>query len=135
MVDWVLFDLNGTLLDPSGVAEPLGGREEDQRLVSEAFHEALLLTMADTLSGGAYRPLPEYLAAALERGLRAAGRDIGPLQDAMERATRMVPFRKRDRRYPSSKAPACTSASLPTARPKQQSAHSTPRACASGRKS
>ena len=64
-VSWVLFDLNGTLLDPSGIAEPLVGGDEDRRLVGEAFHEAILLTMADTLSGGAYRPLPEYLRASI----------------------------------------------------------------------
>ena len=61
-------------------------------MVGEAFHEALLMTMADTLSGGAYRPLPEYLRAALERALRAAGRDTGPLDAAMERAGAMDPF-------------------------------------------
>ena len=91
-VSWVLFDLNGTLLDPSGIAEPLVGGDEDRRLVGEAFHEAILLTMADTLSGGAYRPLPEYLRAALERSLRAVGRDTGPLDAAMQRAAAMDPF-------------------------------------------
>jgi hypothetical protein len=50
-ISWALFDLNGTLLDPSGIA--LGGAEEEGHLVSGAFHEALLLMMADTLSGGA----------------------------------------------------------------------------------
>jgi 2-haloacid dehalogenase len=76
-VRWVLFDLNGTLLDPSGIADPLGGGERTRRLVAEAFRDALLLTMADTPSGGAYRPLPDYLRAELERALRAAGRDPG----------------------------------------------------------
>jgi 2-haloacid dehalogenase len=93
---WVLFDLNGTLLDPSVIAEPLGGGDEDRRLVSEAFQAALLLTMADTLSGGPYRPLPEYLRATLERGLRARGRDTGALEGAMERAGRMDPFPEAD---------------------------------------
>ena len=91
-VTWVLFDLNGTVLDPAGIGEPLGGGDEDRRLVGEAFGEALMMTMADTLSGGAYRPLPEYLRAALERTLRAAGRDTGSLDAAMERAGAMEPF-------------------------------------------
>ena len=91
-IGWVLFDLNGTLLDPSGIAEPLGGGEADRRLVAEAFHGALLLTMADTLSGGAYRPLSEYLRAALERALRAYGRDVDALEPAMARAATMEPF-------------------------------------------
>jgi 2-haloacid dehalogenase len=91
-VSWVLFDLNGTVLDPAGIAEPLGGGDEERRLVGEAFREALMMTMADTISGGAYRPLPEYLHAALERVLRAAGRDTGSLDAAMERAAAMDPF-------------------------------------------
>jgi 2-haloacid dehalogenase len=91
-VTWVLFDLNGTLLDPSVIAEPLGGGEEERRLTAEAFREALLFAMADTLSGGRYRPLPQYLAAALEHTLRRAGRDIGPLGAAMEQAAAMDPF-------------------------------------------
>jgi 2-haloacid dehalogenase len=93
---WVLFDLNGTLLDPSVIAEPFGGSDEDRRLVSEAFQAALLLTMADTLSGGPYRPLTDYLRATLERGLRARERDTGALEAAMERARRMDPFPEAD---------------------------------------
>jgi 2-haloacid dehalogenase len=91
-INWVLFDLNGTLLDPNTIAEPLGGSEADRRLAAEAFHEALLLTMADTLSGGMYRPLSEYLHAALERGLRARGRDLSVLDSAMQCAAAMQPF-------------------------------------------
>jgi 2-haloacid dehalogenase len=91
-VRWALFDLNGTVLDPSGIAGPLGGGDEDRRLVAEAFHEALLLTMADTVSGGGYRPLPEYLRATLERALRAESRDTEVLDAAMSRAAALDPF-------------------------------------------
>jgi 2-haloacid dehalogenase len=91
-VRWVLFDLNGTLLDPSSIAKPLGASTQDRRLVAGAFNEALLLTMADTLSCGAYRPLPEYLRATLERALRAEGRSTDALDAAMERAAAMGPF-------------------------------------------
>jgi len=91
-VRWVLFDLNGTLLNPSGIADPLGGGEKARRLVAQAFQEALLLTMADTLSGGHYRPLTEYLRGALERGLRAEGRGTGDLDAAIQRAGAMDPF-------------------------------------------
>src|SRR5947209_7182583 len=91
-VTWVLFDLNGTLLDPSGITEAFGGGEAERRITAEAFHEALLLTMADTVSGGEYRPLSEYLRAALERSLRAEGRDLAALDSAMERAAAMKPF-------------------------------------------
>jgi 2-haloacid dehalogenase len=91
-LSWVLFDLNGTLLDPSSIAEPLGMSDQDRRLVAEAFQEALLLTMADTLSGGPYRPLPEYLRATLERALRAENRDLAALEAAMQRAAALRPF-------------------------------------------
>lgn len=91
-VDWALFDMNGTLLDPSGIAEPLGGGAEDRRLVTEAFQEALLLAMADTISGGPWRPLPEYLRAALERALRLHGRALDRLDDAIRRAGAMDAF-------------------------------------------
>ena len=51
-----------------------------------------MLTMADTLSGGAYRPLRDYLRTRLERALRAAGRDLGVLDAALQRAAAMDPF-------------------------------------------
>jgi 2-haloacid dehalogenase len=86
---WVLFDLNGTLLDIACVAEPLHG---DRELVEGAFQEALLHTMADSLSGAPYRPLPNYLRAALERRMHAAGWDHAPLDAAMKRAAAMDPF-------------------------------------------
>jgi 2-haloacid dehalogenase len=86
---WVLFDLNGTLLDIASVAEPLGG---DTQLVDQAFMEAVLHTMADTLSGAPYRPLPDYLRAALERQLRAAGSEPDRLDAAMQRASAMDPY-------------------------------------------
>ena len=86
---WVLFDLNGTVLDTGSVAGPLGG---DRELVDGAFQEALLHTMADTLSGAPYRPLPDYLRAALERRLLATGRTTDGLDAAMDRAAAMDPF-------------------------------------------
>lgn len=95
-VKWVLFDMNGTLLDPAGIADPLGGRAPDRDLVAEAFQEALLLTMADTISGGRWRPLPEYLRGTLERGLRARGRDLDSLDAAMQRAGAMDAFPEAD---------------------------------------
>ena len=58
------------------IAGPLGGDEEDRRLVDEAFQEALLLTMADTLSGGPYRPLPEYLERFLSQVLHYEDAEI-----------------------------------------------------------
>lgn len=91
-VGWVLFDVNGTLLDPAGIADALGGGHDSHRLVAEAFQAALLLTMADTLSGEGWRPLPDYLRATLEQGLRAENRELGVLDEAMARAAALDPF-------------------------------------------
>jgi 2-haloacid dehalogenase len=85
---WVLFDLNGTLLDPSGVGEPLGlGAAESL----SALDEAIVQSMADTLSG-ARRGFPGYLRAALERRARLAGRGVEALNEAMERAAGMPAY-------------------------------------------
>jgi 2-haloacid dehalogenase len=89
-IGWVLFDMNGTLLDPSDIAEALRGAE-DRPLVTEAFDEALLHSMAETLSGG-YRPLPDFVRAALERRLLVAGRDTAALDEAMARASRLPAY-------------------------------------------
>ncbi len=90
-VEWVFFDLNGTLLDPSGMAAELGDGDDARRLVQGAFEEALLLAMADTLSG-AYRPLSEHLRAALERWLFVSGHEMQALESMMRRADAMDPF-------------------------------------------
>jgi 2-haloacid dehalogenase len=83
---FVTFDLNGTLLDPSALAEPLGGGEDARAIVARAFalvfEQAMALTLAGTI-----RPFPELVRAALER--EAAGRDVDA---AMERLTEMPPF-------------------------------------------
>lgn len=67
----VLFDLNGTLLDPGDLAPALA--------------DALHLAHADGLTG-TYRPLPEYLRAALE------ARSAGGIDAAVARAARMPAF-------------------------------------------
>jgi len=57
---WVCFDLNGTLTDPRALTGDDRG--------PEILDDAVLLAMADTLSGG-IRPFPEYLRAALDRAV------------------------------------------------------------------
>ena len=42
-VRWVPFDLDGTLLDPSGIAEPLGGKPAFGVPAAEAFRDALTM--------------------------------------------------------------------------------------------
>jgi 2-haloacid dehalogenase len=84
---WVLFDLNGTLVDPTGIGEPLGLDASDSLA---ALDEAVMLAMAETLSGE-WRPLPDFLRAALLRRARVDGRP-DRIDEAMERASRMPPY-------------------------------------------
>jgi 2-haloacid dehalogenase len=89
-VEWLVFDLNGTLLDLSCLAPELGGAG-DGALVERAFDDAIGHAMADTLSG-AYRPLPDYLRDALVRRLEADGRATDRVEAVMRRAKAMDPF-------------------------------------------
>jgi 2-haloacid dehalogenase len=81
---WVLFDLNGTLLDPGGVGEPLGLSREGSLA---ALDDAILGSMAETLTGS-YRPLPDFLRAAL---VARAGTESG-IDESMERARAMPAY-------------------------------------------
>jgi 2-haloacid dehalogenase len=81
---WTLFDLNGTLLDPGGIGTPLGLSREESLA---AFDDAIAGSMAETMSGS-YRPLPEFLRAALV----ARGGGDAEIEAAMERAKRMPPY-------------------------------------------
>ena len=74
-MSWVVFDLNGTLLDPAAIG-------------AEALDEAILAGM--TLNHvGEYRPFPELLRAAVARrrpdevdALMAAAREMPPFPEA-----------------------------------------------------
>jgi 2-haloacid dehalogenase len=85
---WVLFDLNGTLLDPSAMAEPFGAPPQ---LGAELLDDAVWQAMAGTLVG-VYRPLPDYLREALDRRAELDGLDPGAIDEALERAAAMPPF-------------------------------------------
>lgn len=84
---WVLFDLNGTLVDPTRIGEPVGLGASDSLA---ALDEAVMLAMAETLTGE-WRPLRGFLRAALLRRARVDGRPDG-IDEAMERASRMPPY-------------------------------------------
>lgn len=72
-MSWVVFDLNGTLLDPAAIGP-------------EALDEAILAAM--TLNHvGEYRPFPELLRTALARS-----RDADELERLMAAASVMPPF-------------------------------------------
>lgn len=87
----VAFDLNGTLLDPSALAEPLGGTDDDRALVLGALDDAIAQAMAATLAG-AFPAFPDLLRAGLERRLELAGRDPASAADAVGRTAAMRPY-------------------------------------------
>jgi 2-haloacid dehalogenase len=74
MLTWVLFDLNGTLVNPGVMAQPLGDSADDEELVldalDEANHQAWVLTLA-----GVERPFKDLFEFAVRRRLTLAGRD------------------------------------------------------------
>jgi 2-haloacid dehalogenase len=76
---WVLFDLNGTLVDPAVLTEP-------GALAEAALDEANMMAMVSSLAGqdAAFRPL---FGAALERGFARAGHGG---DDARERASQAL---------------------------------------------
>ena len=79
---WVLFDLNGTLVDPAVMAQPLGDSAGDEDLVGAAVDDAIQLAMVATLTGiGA--DFKELVRAGLRRRLRLAGRDPSVADDAL----------------------------------------------------
>jgi 2-haloacid dehalogenase len=71
---WVLFDLNGTLVNPSVLAQPLGDSADDEALVQAAFDDAVMQAMVITL-GGAEAQFADLIEAGLRRRLLMAGRD------------------------------------------------------------
>ena len=73
-LQWVLFNLTGTLVDPTVLASPLGDSGADEELVLSALDDAVAMAMADALAG-AQTPLDELVEAAMRRRLRLAGAD------------------------------------------------------------
>lgn len=85
---WVLFDMNGTLLDPGGIGAPLRlSPDESVGLLDET----ILLSMAETLSGGE-RPFPELLESVLRRRAGLAGAPDDAVAEAMSLAARMPAY-------------------------------------------
>ena len=80
---WVLFDLNGTLVDPAVLLE--------DDLGVAALDEANMMAMVISLAGAEteFKPL---LGAALERGLERAGRDPSLAAEAMTRLGSMPAY-------------------------------------------
>jgi 2-haloacid dehalogenase len=79
---WVLFDLNGTLVDPSVLASPA-------QAAYEALDEANMMAMVATL-GGLRPPFADLLEGALRRRLALAGAD--PATAALDRLAEMPAY-------------------------------------------
>jgi 2-haloacid dehalogenase len=88
---WVVFDLNGTLVDPAVMAQPLGDSAADEELVLAAFDDANMQAMLAALTGLVI-PFPDMIHAALRRRLRLAGRDEAAAETAMELSGTMPAF-------------------------------------------
>jgi 2-haloacid dehalogenase len=81
-VRWILFDLNGTLVDPGVLAQPLGDSATAEDLVYAAIDVAVAQAMAVTLTG-ARAEFRALLEGALRRGLALAGQDPELATDAV----------------------------------------------------
>ena len=81
---WVIFDLNGTLVDPSVLVSP-------GSIGVEALDEANMMAMVTVLAGrsSSFKPL---LEAALRRGLERAGLDAGLAAGALEKLPHMPAY-------------------------------------------
>lgn len=82
-VNWVLFDLNGTLLDPTTAVRSIGAGESERRLALSALDEGICLAMTDTATGG-YRQFSDHLRACLKRNLTLAGHSDAAIDSALE---------------------------------------------------
>ena len=81
-LEWVIFDLNGTLVDPSVLAQPLGDSAAAEELVAAAFGDAITAAMVAALVGE-HPPFPTLIAAALRRRVALGGGDPGAVEDAI----------------------------------------------------
>src|ERR1700754_459967 len=81
-LQWVLFNLVGTLVDPTVLAQPLGDTGGDEDLVLDALDDTIAMAMVDQLTGGS-AALDELMAGAMRRRLRLAGGDERRAEDAL----------------------------------------------------
>jgi 2-haloacid dehalogenase len=71
-LDWVVFDLNGTLLDPAALSAVLPPPCHDERTGVDLLDATVHQSMVDTLAGQ-HRPFAEYLRASVRQVLDVAG--------------------------------------------------------------
>ena len=91
-IHWVVFDLNGTLLDPGPISRALPPPHDDEGTALRLLEATVFQAMADTLAGR-YRPFTDYLAAAVDRHLALAGHRPGSeAERAVAAAAALPPF-------------------------------------------
>jgi 2-haloacid dehalogenase len=90
-LEWVLFNLTGTLVDPSVLAQPLGDTGGDEDLVLNALDDTVAMAMVDAMTGGAHS-LDELMGAAMRRRLRLAGGDETRADAALELVSMMPAY-------------------------------------------
>lgn len=84
---FVVFDLNGTITDPSGIGEPWSAPE----LGHEVLDRAVQLALVDTVLGE-YHEFAQHVHAALRYEVAAAGLDPTHVDAAFERAQALDPY-------------------------------------------
>jgi 2-haloacid dehalogenase len=82
-LSWVLFNLTGTLVDPTVLAQPLGDSGADEDLVLAALDDTVAMAMVDSLTGGSHS-LNELMAAAMRRRLRLVGAEAERADAALQ---------------------------------------------------
>jgi 2-haloacid dehalogenase len=82
-LSWVLFNLTGTLVDPTVLAQPLGDSGAAEELVLAALDDAVAMALVETLTAGD-TPLEAMIGAAIRRRLRLAGADESRADDALQ---------------------------------------------------
>jgi 2-haloacid dehalogenase len=82
-LSWVVFNLTGTLVDPTVLAAPLGDSDAAEELVLSALDDAVAMAMVEAITGGA-TPLDELISAAMRRRLRLSGGDESRAAAALE---------------------------------------------------
>jgi 2-haloacid dehalogenase len=80
-----LFDLNGTLVDPSVIADELPPDVDRAGFVDGVLGDAVLLATIETITGR-YRDFAELLRAAAARRLGADGAALDAVMDATQEA-------------------------------------------------
>lgn len=85
----VLFDVNGTLLDPRALTASWEGAPADLGL--RVLDTAVLQSMVETMTGG-FRPFPEYVRAALSHHAELLGLGDDPVERGMRAAAGLPPY-------------------------------------------